>query len=189
MEFYIIIAVGGSFESKMLTPVMCPSHFCRIRVTSPSSQSHQTFFRVESESWLSRVVSESNHENCRVTSSLWFASSSQCRVTRNFMFFLRHFFTMKCPTCHIMAPDKFENGTQCCFNKFNCRLFISRFSQFAFYLSISHSVILKSLAQPFCKCRSLSVSIVLNVRFTTNEMCVMNNTQVAQTSRNKISTT
>jgi len=94
-----------------------------------------------------------------------------------------------CPTCYEMAPDKSENGTQCCFNKFACRLFITKFSQFAFYLSLSHSVISKSPAQPFCKCCSLSVSIVLNVRFTTNRMCVMNNTRVARTSRNKISTT
>jgi len=36
---------------------------------------------------------------------------------------------------------------------------------------------------------SLSVSIVLNVRFTTNGICVMNNTRVPRTSRNKISTT
>jgi len=61
-----------------------------------------------------------------------------------------------------MAPDKLDNGTQCCFNKFDCRLFISKLSQFAFYLSLSYSVISKSLAQPFCKCCSLSVSIVLN---------------------------
>ena len=32
----------------------------------------------------------------------------------------------------------------------------------------------KSQAQPSCKCCSLSVSIVLNVRFTTNGMCMMN---------------
>jgi len=111
---------------------------------SESSQSHLKFFRVESqsESWLGRVESESSLENCRVTSSHWFASSSQCRVTRNSTFFLRHFFAMKLrPTCHKMAPDQLENGTQCCFNKFDCRFFISKFSQFAFYLSLSHSVI------------------------------------------------
>ena len=45
------------------------------------------------------------------------------------------------------------------------------------------------LAQPLCRCSSLSVSIVLNVRFTTNGMWVMNNTRVAWTSRHKISTT
>ena len=91
--------------------------------------------------------------------------------------------------CFEMAPNILENGTQCCFNKFDRRLFISKFSQFAFYLSLSHSVISKSLAQPFCKCCSLSVSIVLNVRFAMNGMCVMNSIRVARTSRNKISTT
>jgi len=58
-----------------------------------------------------------------------------------------------------MAPDKLENGSQCCFNKFYCGLFIPKVSQFAFYLSLSHSVISKSLSQPFCKCCSLSLSI------------------------------
>jgi len=39
------------------------------------------------------------------------------------------------PTCHKTAPDKLENGDQCCFNKFDCRLYISKFFQFVFYLS------------------------------------------------------
>jgi len=77
-----------------------------------------------------------------------------------------------CPTCYEMAPDELENVNQCCFNKFDCRLFVSKFSQFTFHLFLSHSVISKSLAQPFCKCYSLSLSIVLNARFTTNGMCV-----------------
>jgi len=34
----------------LLPSVMCPSHFCRVRVTSPSSQSHLRFFRVRDES-------------------------------------------------------------------------------------------------------------------------------------------
>jgi len=57
-----------------------------------SSQSHKPF---ESES--SKIFSsqshdliESSHKNCRVASSHWFASSSQCRLTQNFTFFLRH---------------------------------------------------------------------------------------------------
>ena len=58
------------------TAVMCPSHFCRVRVTSPSSQSHLKFCRVSSH-YL--VESESSHKNGRVTSSYWFKSSSQCR--------------------------------------------------------------------------------------------------------------
>jgi len=48
-------------------------------------------------------------------------------------------------TCHKMVPDKLENGVQCCSNKLDCRLFISKFSQFAFYLSLSFSVISISL--------------------------------------------
>ena len=95
-------------------------------------------------------------------------------------------FESECSTCHEMAPDKLENGIQCCFNKFDCRLFISKFSQFACYLSLLQPVISKSLSQPFCKSCSLSVSIVLNVRFTTNGMCVMNNTRVARTNKIKL---
>ena len=65
------------------------------------------------------------------------------------------------------------------------------FSQFAFYLSLSLSVISKSLAQFCCKCCNYSVSVVLNVRFATNGMYVKNNTHiyVSQTIRNRISTT
>jgi len=38
------------------------------------------------------------------------------------------FFAMKWrPTCHKMTPDKLENGAQCCFSKFDWRLFISKF--------------------------------------------------------------
>ena len=52
----------------------------------------------EQESWLSGVESESSHRNYRVTSSHWFASSSQCRVTRNFTFFHDIF-------CYEMVPN------------------------------------------------------------------------------------
>jgi len=38
--------------------VMCPSHFCRVRVTSPSSQSHLKFCPVRVEPWLGRVESQ-----------------------------------------------------------------------------------------------------------------------------------
>ena len=71
-----------------------------------------------------------------------------------------------------MAPDKLENCAQCCFNKLDCRLFLSKFSQFAICLSLSLSVISKRLTQPCCKCCNVSVSVVLNARFTTNGMCV-----------------
>ena len=59
------------------------------------------------------------------------------------------------PTCHKIAPDKLENGAQCCFNKFDYRLFISKFSQFAFYLSLysqslqKSSTTLMQVLQPF----------------------------------------
>jgi len=84
-----------------------------------------------------------------------------------------------------MAPDKF------CFNKFECRLFISKFSQFAFYLSLSLSVISKSLAQVCSKCCNHTVSAMSNVRFAMNGMYVKNNSHiyVSQTSRNRMSMT
>jgi len=85
--------------------------------------------------------------------------------------------------------DSIKNCVQCCFTKFDCRLFLSKFVEITFYLSLSLSVISKSLAQSWCKCCSLSISIVLNVRFTTNGMCMMNNTHVARTSRNEMITT
>jgi len=140
-----------------------------VRVIFVKSESQAVRVRVDSESFKffssqSHDLVESSHKNWRVASSQWFASSNQCRVTRNFTFFLRHFFAMKwCPTCHKMAPDKLENGGQCCFHKFDYRLFISKFSQFTFYLSLSLSVISKSLFQPCCKCYSLSVSVVVSV--------------------------
>ena len=92
---------------------------------SEKCQSHLKFYRVRGESWLGRVESESNHKNCRVTSSHWFASSSQCRVTRNFTFFLRPFLLWNgaqhaikwYPTCYKMAADKLESGAQCCFTR------------------------------------------------------------------------
>jgi len=57
-------------------------------------------------------------------------------------------------------------------------------------LSLSLSVISKSLAQLCCKCCNHSVSVVLNVRFVTNGMYVKNNTHIyeSQTSRNRMST-
>jgi len=90
-----------------------------------------------------------------------------------------------------VAPDKLKNDAQCCFSKFDCRLFISNFFQFAFYLSPSLSVVSTSLAQHCCKCCNHSVNVVLNVRFTINAMCVKNNSHiyVVQTSRNRMSTT
>jgi len=92
---------------------------------------------------------------------IWFASSCECRVTRNFTFFLQHFNAIKWhPTCHKMAPDKLENGAHCCFNKFGCRLFISKFSQCAFYSSLSRDDRIVDFSFPilFCFWKMISVS-------------------------------
>jgi len=130
---------------------MCPSHFRRIKVTSPSSQSHIKNFQVESESIQDLVESESSHKNCEVTSSCWFASSSQCRVKWNITFFRCLFFAMKWhPTCYKMAPEKLQDSAQCYFSKFDWRFFIYNFlwkkKQFERYLSLSLSVISTSFA-------------------------------------------
>jgi len=67
----------------LLYSVMCPSHFCRVRVESElrALRVRVIWNFVESES-------ESSHKNGRVTSSHCFASSSQCRVIQNFKLFL-----------------------------------------------------------------------------------------------------
>jgi len=70
---------------------MCPSHFLSSQSRKPSeSESSQIHELVESEL---------SHKNCRVTSSHWFASWSQCRVTWNFTSFLLHCL------CYEMAPN------------------------------------------------------------------------------------
>ena len=93
------------------------------------SQSHEHF---ESES--------SKKFSSRVTSSHWFASPNHMKFHIFPMTFLCY---EMCQTCYKMAPNNIENGAQSCFNKFDCTLFISKFSQFAFYLSLSLSVISK----------------------------------------------
>ena len=104
-------------------------HLFKVRVGSESGQSHKIFVsesskilssRDRDESWLARVRSVSNHKNCRVTSSHWFASSSQCLVKWNLTFFMSVF-------CYEMAPDKLKNCAQCCFSKFDWTLFMSTF--------------------------------------------------------------
>jgi len=39
-----------------------------------------------------------------------------------------------------MASDKLENDAQCCFNKFDCSSFISKFSHFNLYLLVSFTL-------------------------------------------------
>ena len=171
---------------------MCPSHFSRVRLTSPSSQSRvrviEKFFESQSESWLGRV------ESLRVIGLQARVNVESHEISHFFynIFLLwngAQYVRKWWPTCYEMVLDKLENCAESCFNKFDCRLFISKFVEIALYISLSLSVISKSLAQPWCKCCSLSVSIVLNVRFITNGMCMKNNTQVARSSRNKMITT
>jgi len=84
-------------------PVMFPSHICRVRVTSPSSYSHLKKFGS------SHDLVDSSHRNCLITSSHWFAGSSQCRVTRNLTFIRRLF----CYEDTKWGPTTRKNGTQC----------------------------------------------------------------------------
>ena len=154
----------------ILLSVMCPSDFFWVRVESESqalelesSQSYLKFFRVRVTTWSSRVRVESHELSSRFKSLLCRLESMSSHM--KFHVFLRHFFAMKWrPTCYKMAPDKLENcaeecyetapdqlenGDQCCFNKFDCRVFISKFSLFALYLSLSLLVVSSSLAQCF----------------------------------------
>jgi len=78
-------------RSPMQAAVMCPSHFCRVRVESESRALRVSRVRViinfvESES--SHELVESSHKNGRITSNHWFTSSSQYRVIQNFKLFL-----------------------------------------------------------------------------------------------------
>jgi len=57
---------------------MRPNHFCRVRVESELQalrvRDESKLFKIfRGESWLGRVESESSHNNCRDTSSRWFA--------------------------------------------------------------------------------------------------------------------
>ena len=115
-----------------------------------SNRSHKTLESDSSKifSNQTRVMIWSSQSGVTRTASHWCVSLSQCWDKRNFTFFLWLFYAMKwCPTCYKMTPDSLENGAQCCCSKFDCRLFTSKFCQFAFYLSLLLSVISTSLAQ------------------------------------------
>ena len=71
-----------------------------------SSQSHKPCESVSSKSFSSLVRVMTWSSQSRVTSSHWFASSSQCRVSCNFTFFLLNFLSYE------IAPNKLENGAQ-----------------------------------------------------------------------------
>jgi len=126
------------------------------------SQSHKPSESESSKIFSSRVRVESQELSSHwfVSSSHWFVGSSQCRIKQNFKFFSKTFL------CYEMAPNNLENGAQCCFSKLYCRLFISKFFQLVFYLSLSPSVISTSLAILCCKRCNLSICVVLKVRST-----------------------
>jgi len=49
-----------------------------------------------------------------------------------------------CPTSYKMAPDKLENGPQCCFSMFDCMYFISNFLIYISFVSFTLSHFTKS---------------------------------------------
>jgi len=57
------------------------------------------------------------------------------------------------------------------------------------FTCLFHSQSFQKSSPALLQCGSLSASVVVNVRFTTNGMCVKNNANVARTSRNKMKTT
>ena len=114
-----------------------------------SSQSHKPFWsegskifssRVRVMTWSSRVRVKSQELSSHFE-SLVCKLESMSSHTEFYVFPTRFFAMKRRPTCYEMAPDMLKNGVQCCFNKFDCRLFISNFSQFAFYLFLSLSII------------------------------------------------
>ena len=114
----------------MAFPGMCPSHFCWVRVTSPSSQSHPQSLRVESESSHDLAEPSQSRVTRTIESTRVFGLQTQVNVESNeISYFSVTFYAMEWhPTCYKMAPDKLENCAQCCFSKFDCKLFISSFS-------------------------------------------------------------
>jgi len=122
-----------------------------------SSQSHLKLCRVRVRvtTWSCRVRVESQELSSHFE-SLVCNLESMSSHTKFHVFSTTLFCYEMAPNMPKMAPNKLENVAQYCFNKFDCRLFISKFSQFAFYFCLSLSVISESLAQPYCKSWSLS---------------------------------
>jgi len=79
----------------VFSPVMCPSHFYRVRVTSSSSQSHPKFF----ESSQSHDVVASSHFESLVCKLESMSSHTKFHVFSTFF-------------CYEMGPGKLENGAQ-----------------------------------------------------------------------------
>ena len=79
---------------------MCPSHFYRVRVTRPSSQSHPNFFRVRVMTGSSRVK--------RIVESLRIIGL-QARVNVESHKFSRFFYDI---VCYKMTPNVLQNGAR-----------------------------------------------------------------------------
>jgi len=189
---------------ELWTAVMCQSHFCHVRVTSPSSQIRVRVIKKFFESslvmtWSSRVRVESQELSSHFESLVCKLESMSSQMKFHIFSMTSSCYEMAhnllqngarrgrkwCRTCYEMVPNKLKNGAQCSLNKLVCRLCISTFIQFAFELSLSLSVIPTSLVQPCCKCCKLSVSVLLNVRFTMNKMWVKNNTHICSANKQK----
>ena len=91
-----------------------------------------------------------------------------------------------------MAPDSLKNGAQRSCNKFHWRSFISNFFVKAVWiLLVSFTLSHFNKSNPTCcKCLNNSFGVTLNVRFTTNGMCVKNNIAIyaSPTSNGSVST-
>jgi len=125
---------------------VCSSHFCRVRVTSPSSQSHLKFYWVRLMPWSSRVRVTRTVKSLRVIGLHARVNLVSHEISRFFydIFLLWNgaqnaingapISLKMVPNMAWNGPLKLENGTQCCFNQFDCRLFITKFSQFCILL-------------------------------------------------------
>ena len=93
-------------SSRRPSTVNCsPSHFCRVRVTSPSSQ--LTFLRVESEASHDLVESSQRRVTRTVESFRVIGVQARVNVESNEILHLSMAFS-----CYKMAPDETENGAE-----------------------------------------------------------------------------
>jgi len=98
---------------------MCPSYLCRVRVTSPSSQSHLKFSRVRLVSWLGPVESES-HELTSHFESLVCKLESRCMFESVFLRFRFYHFCLTRFGLELMIF--FWTSSQLSIQFWNCRL-------------------------------------------------------------------
>ena len=94
---------------------MCSSHFCRVRVTCPSSQSRVRVIKIFFYSIHGLVESSQSRVKRTVESVRVIGLQARVNVESHEVlhFFYDIFYAMKWrPTCYKMAPDKLENGAQ-----------------------------------------------------------------------------